>query len=254
MNVRIGSRTDRGRKRSINEDSLYCNESVRLFVLADGMGGHRTGEVASRMAVETIAEHCKETLPSNNYLASEGYKKEFSRETNKLARSIRVANYKIYETAQKRLECYGMGTTIASVLLTGYVLSVAYVGDSRIYLIRDKTIIQLTADHSLVSEQLKRGLISEKEARESRLRNVITRALGTEKSVEIGLDEQVILDNDYILMCSDGLYDMVKDSEILSVVLGFPKQPQKACDHLIELSNEHGGNDNMSVILLHLSK
>jgi len=147
-----------------------------------------------------------------------------------------------------------MGVTIVSALLSGYVMSVAYVGDSRIYLMRDGFINQLTTDHSLVSEQLKSGLISEKEARESKLGNVVTRALGMKESVEIGLDEQVILNNDSILMCSDGVYDMVEDSEILGVVLRFPKQPQKACDHLIELSNEHGGNDNMSVILLHLSK
>ena len=133
-------------------------------------------------------------------------------------------------------------------------MSMAYVGDSRTYLIRDNTITQLTTDHSLVSEQLKRGVMSKKEARESRLKNVITRALGMEKSVEIGLDEQVILNNDYILMCSDGLYDMVEDGEILSMILRFPKKPQEACDRLIELSNDHGGNDNISVILLHLSK
>jgi len=224
---------------------------MRLFVVADGMGGHRAGEVASRIAVETVADNLKATLSNHNHSAWEGYKREFSRETNKLATSIRLANHKIYEMAKKRPEYYGMGATIVSVLLSGNIMSIAYAGDSRIYLIRHEFIKQLTTDHSLVSEQLKSGLISEKEARESNLRNVVTRALGVEESVEIELDEQVILDNDYILMCSDGLYDMVEDSEILSTVLRFPKKPQKACDHLIELSNDNGGGDNISVILIY---
>jgi len=253
LKVRIGARTDKGRKRLLNEDSLYCNIEMGLFVVADGMGGHRAGEVASKIAVETIAENLRATMSSENNSALGEYHKEFSRETNKLADSIRLANCKIYKTAQKSPEYYGMGATIASVLLSSNIMSVAYVGDSRIYLIRDKSINQLTTDHSLVSEQLKMGLISEGEAKESRLRNVITRALGMEMSVEIELDEQVILNNDYILMCSDGLYDMVEDGEILSTVLRFSKKPQEACDRLVELSNDHGGRDNISVILLHFS-
>ena len=136
VKVRVGSGTDKGHKRVINEDSLYCNEAMGLFVLTDGMGGHRAGEVASRIAVETIADSFKTTLSSNNCSALKEYKKEFSRETNKLANSIRVANYKIYETSQKNHEYYRMGATVVSVLLSEYVMSMAYVGDSRIYLIR----------------------------------------------------------------------------------------------------------------------
>jgi protein phosphatase len=130
----------------------------------------------------------------------------------------------------------------------------AYVGDSRIYLIRDGKIRQLSSDHSLVSEQLKSGLITEQEARDSTQRNVITRALGTDKSVEVEMSEEVVLGNDYILMCSDGLHDMVKDEEMIDTVLRFPDTPQRACDNLVELANNKGGNDNISVILFHFSE
>jgi serine/threonine protein phosphatase PrpC len=131
-------------------------------------------------------------------------------------------------------------------------MSMAYVGDSRLYLIRNNEIDQLTDDHSLVYEQLKKGVISEKEAKESQYRNIITRALGVENTVEVELDEQVVLLNDCILMCSDGLYDMVDDDEILNTVLKNSKKPQKACDSLVELANDNGGRDNISVILLRL--
>lgn len=253
MHVKVGAKTDKGRKRLLNEDSLYCSKEMGLFLLADGMGGHKAGEVASRIAVETIAENLKSTLTNNQSVFKE-YNKEFSGETNRLANSIRMANYKIYNTAQKRHECNGMGATIVSVLLSGNTMCIANVGDSRIYLVRDRVLKQLTDDHSLVGEQLKKGLISEEEARNSRLRNVITRALGMEKSVEVELGEELVLKNDCILMCSDGLHDMLEDDEILHAVLNFPGKPQKACDYLIELANNHGGDDNISVILLHLSE
>ena len=251
MNLKIGARTDKGCKRSLNEDSIYCDKAMGLFVLADGMGGHRAGEVASGMAIETMVENIKELLFNDDLSIMGEYREEFSRETNKLASSIRLASFAIYETAQKRSEYNGMGSTVVSVLLSGSVMSTACVGDSRIYLIRDKVLKQLTTDHSLVVERLKRGIINEKEARESRLKNVITRALGMNDSVEVDLDEQVILKRDCILMCSDGLYDMVEDDEILHAVLSYPKEPQKVCDCLVGLANEYGGNDNISVILLY---
>ena len=253
MNVRIGAKTDKGLKRLHNEDSLYCNKEMGLFVLADGMGGHRAGDVASRIAVETVAENFKADKLRKDHYVLEKYNKEFSKETNRLANAVGLASRKIYETSAKSPECHGMGTTIVSVLLSNNMMSMACVGDSRIYLIHDGKICQLSNDHSLVSEQVKRGLITEKEARNSKLRNVITRALGTDKSVEVEIAEEVILDNDYILMCSDGLHDMVKDEEIMDTVLSFPGKPQKACDSLVELANKKGGNDNISVILLHFS-
>lgn len=254
MDVKVGSKTDRGRKRLINEDSLWCAKEVGLFVLSDGMGGHKAGDVASKIAVETVADNFKTNELKKNNSFLQGYNKEFSKETNKLAGTVELANSKIYEAARKSPEYRGMGATIISVLLSDGVMSMAYVGDSRIYLIRDGKIRQLSNDHSLVSEQLKSGLITEQEARNSTQRNIITRALGTDKSVEVEIAEEVVLDNDYILMCSDGLHDMVKDEEIMDTVLSFPDTPQSACDTLVELANSKGGRDNISVILLHFSE
>lgn len=250
LKVKIGAGTDRGHKRILNEDSLCLNEAIGLFVLADGMGGHKAGEVASRLAVEIITKGIEKVFLKDKHSMLGEYREEFSKENNVLASSVRLANIKIYEIARKRSECSGMGTTVVSVLLRNSIMSMAHVGDSRIYLIRDNLIDQLTTDHSIVAEQLKRGLISEKEARESKVKNVITRALGMDDSVEVDFGEQVIMKNDCVLMCSDGLYDMVEDDEILSVILGCSGKPQKACDSLIALANEHGGNDNISVILL----
>ncbi|MCK5254636.1 MAG: Stp1/IreP family PP2C-type Ser/Thr phosphatase [Deltaproteobacteria bacterium] len=254
MNVRIGAKTDKGMKRLHNEDSLYCNKEMGLFVLADGMGGHRAGDVASRIAVETVADNFKTNKLRKDHYVLEKYNKEFSKETNRLASAIGLASCKIYESAAKSPECHGMGTTIVSVLLSNNMMSMACVGDSRLYLIRNGVIRQLSNDHSLVNEQLKSGLITEKESRNSRLRNVITRALGTDKSIEVDLDEEMILSEDQILMCSDGLHDMLEDSEILDAVLNCSGKPQKACDSLIKLANEKGGSDNISVILLHISE
>jgi len=254
VDVKVGSKTDRGRKRLLNEDSLCCAKEVGLFVLSDGMGGHKAGDVASKIAVETVAENFKANELKKNRSVLQVYNKEFLKETNKLAGTVGLANSKIYETARKSPEYDGMGATIVSVLLSDGMISMAYVGDSRIYLIRGVEIRQLSNDHSLVSEQLEKGLITEQEARNSKLRNVITRALGTDKSVEVEMAEEVILDNDYILMCSDGLHDMVKDEEVMHTVLSFPGKPQKACDSLVELANNKGGNDNISVIVLHFSE
>jgi protein phosphatase len=252
MRIKAGMRTDKGRKRSHNEDALYSDQLMGLFVIADGMGGHKAGEVASRIAVENIVEDLEKSLSDHEYPIMGEYRDEFSQETNKLASSVRLANSEIFKAAQEKSECHGMGATVVALYLSGNVMSVAYVGDSRLYLIRDNGIDQLTDDHSLVYEQLKDGVISEKEAKESRYKNIITRALGAESTVEVDLDEQVILENDCILMCSDGLYDMVDDDEILNTVLKYSRKSQKACDRLVEFANDNGGSDNISVILLHL--
>ena len=252
MRIKAGMSTDKGRKRSHNEDALYADHKRGLFVIADGMGGHKAGEVASKIAVENIVKDLGKSLSDHESPILGEYRDEFSAETNKLASSVRLANQEIFKAAQEKTECNGMGATVVAICFSGNVMMVAYVGDSRLYLVRDNEIDQLTDDHSLVYEQLKKGVISEKEAKESHYRNIITRALGVENTVEVELDEQVVLLNDCILMCSDGLYDMVDADEILNTVLNYSKKPQKACDSLVELANDNGGSDNISVILLRL--
>jgi protein phosphatase len=246
----IGAITDVGKVRAINEDNLIVEENLGLFMVADGVGGQNAGEVASKMAVETIRSHLND---KENPLVGEN-REEFSQDTNRMLSGIRLTNSAIYEAGQRNSEQRGMGTTISSVFINGDVMSLAHVGDSRIYRIRGERLERLTMDHSMVEEQLKRGVITEEEAAESKYKNVITRALGAEEKIEIDADEEVLLDRDKILLCTDGLTDMVGDEEILRMILRNGDDPQKACEQLVDVANGKGGMDNITVILLYCEK
>lgn len=215
------------------------------------MGGQAAGEVASQLGVDITLEHCRQAA-RNPHLGIVGEEQqEFSAPTNRLASAIRLSNQAIHEAAAKQSLHTGMGSTIVAARITGNVLSLAHVGDSRIYFFRNRELRQLTRDHSLVAEQVRRGIISEEEAAKSTLANVILRALGVEPAVEVDLDELWVQENDQILLCSDGLTRMVSDS-LIAQVLSEPGTPQQACELLVELANEHGGEDNVTVILVRL--
>jgi protein phosphatase len=246
----IGAITDVGKVRAINEDNLIVEENLGLFMVADGVGGQNAGEVASKMVVETIRSHLND---KENPLVGEN-REEFSQDTNRMLSGIRLTNSAIYEAGQRNSKQRGMGTTISSVFINGDVMSLAHVGDSRIYRIRGERLERLTMDHSMVEEQLRRGVITEEEAAESKYKNVITRALGAEEKIEIDADEEVLLDRDKILLCTDGLTDMVGDEEILRMILRNGDDPQKACEQLVDVANGKGGMDNITVILLYCEK
>jgi protein phosphatase len=246
FHFKIGAMTDVGKVRTVNEDDFTVEESLGLFMVADGLGGQNAGEVASKMAVETIKSHLND---EKNPLMGE-FKEEFSQDTNRMLNGIRLTNSAIYEAGQRNSEQRGMGTTISSVFINGDVMSLAHVGDSRIYRIRKERLERLTMDHSVVEEQLKQGLITKQEAAESKYKNVITRALGAQETIEVDVDEQVLLDRDRILLCTDGLTDMVDDEEILRMILRNGDDPQRACEELVHVANSKGGMDNISVILL----
>ncbi len=250
FHFKIGAMTDVGKVRALNEDNFSVVENLGLFMVADGVGGQNAGEVASKMAVDTIQSHLNN---KKNPLVGE-YNKEFSQDTNRMLGGIRLTNSAIYEAGQRNSEQQGMGTTISSVFINGDVMSLAHVGDSRIYRIRGERLERLTIDHSLVEEQLRRGLITETEAAESKNKNVITRALGAEETIEIDADEEVLLDRDKILLCTDGLTDMVGDEEILRMILRNGDDPQKACEELVDVANGKGGMDNITVVLLYCEK
>jgi protein phosphatase len=175
--------------------------------------------------------------------------RQFSTQTNRLASAIRLANQAIRNAAKQTAEWEGMGTTVVSAALDGQVLSVAHVGDSRMYLIRGDTIQQLTADHSLVAEQVRRGLLTEEEAERSPQQNIITRALGVDDTVDVALDEVPLIREDRVLLCSDGLTRGVKPAEILEAIRR-EEEPQDASERLVELANAAGGLDNTTVILI----
>lgn len=250
FHFKFGVMTDVGKVRAHNEDNFYVAEDMGLFMVADGLGGQKAGEVASRMAIETMKRYMNN---KENPLKGK-YHKEFSQDTNRILSGIRLANSEIYKAGQRDLEHQGMGTTISSVLINRDVMTLAHVGDSRIYRIRGRHLEQLTKDHSIVEEQLKQGIITEEEAEKSNYKSIITRALGAKETIRIDVDEEVLLDHDRILLCTDGLTDMVKEDDIVRIVLNNEDDPQKACKELVDKANGVGGMDNITVILLYCEK
>ena len=236
--------SDTGRKRKANEDSVLSNDWLGLYLVADGMGGHSCGDVASQTALE-VARGKVELAKKNGNLDKDPCKV--------LLESIELANRAVFELAQGMPNCRSMGTTVTGLVLNGDKLFTGNVGDSRVYRIRDSAMEQLTRDHSLVEEQIALGTITKEQARTSPVRNVITRALGLKETVEVDLTEHDIRDGDFILACSDGLTGMVPDEEILATVLERGSENLNAATtELIELANLNGGTDNITVILLYM--
>lgn len=256
MAIAYGAKSDIGLKRRQNEDRFCLDPSLGLYVVCDGMGGHKAGEVASGMAVEVIQKHLREGRQNTHAPLVGHYDAAFLPQTNRLASAIRLANHAIHSEAQRCVDYARMGTTVVSALISGQVLSFAHVGDSRLYLIRDETIQPLTTDHSLVMEQIRDGLLTEEAAERSAQRHIVTRALGVEATVHVDLGELPIMKGDVLLLCSDGLTRGVPAPEIVRAIHD-QSDLQAASEHLIVLANAAGGEDNTTVILLalqHLSR
>jgi serine/threonine protein phosphatase PrpC len=248
----VGAKTDIGMVRQNNEDNLYVMENSGLLVVADGMGGHASGEVASRIAIDVIKGYFDAQKAGKQLLAG-SYRDEFSEATNQLCSAIYLANQAVFEASRGNVQWHGMGTTIAAVLITGKRLSIAHVGDSRVYLIRSGNIEQLTDDHSMVSEQVKQDIITREQARESEMKNILTRAIGVGEDVNVDLGELSLFDNDALVLCTDGLTNMVDDDEIISTVTAFD-DPSEVCERLVDMANKNGGKDNVTVIIAKLVK
>ena len=253
MRIETGARTDLGRVRKNNEDCFQIEPGLNLFVLSDGMGGQAHGEVASALTVQTVVTHCQQGENSRSTPIFGEPEPNVSEQTNRLTSAIRLANRKVFEAASATPDQQGMGATIVSAWINGQRLSLAHVGDSRVYLLRTGSLDQLTADHSLVAEKVRIGAMTPQEADASELHSVLTRAVGTTPEVEVDTDEQILLGGDTLLLCSDGLTRMVTDPEIASTLLT-STSAQEAADRLIELANENGGVDNISVIVLRVSQ
>ena len=249
MRIEAGARTDLGRVRKNNEDCFEIEAALNLYVLSDGMGGEAHGEVASKLAVETVMSHCQQAENSRATPTFGESKPDVSERTNRLASAIHLANRKVFETASSNPGHKGMGATIVAAWIDGQRLSLAHVGDSRVYLLRAGSLDQLTADHSLVAEKVRIGILTPQEADASELQSVLTRAVGTGENVEVDADEQMLIAGDSVLLCSDGLSRMVTDPEIASILLT-SISAQNAADRLVDLANENGGVDNVSVIVL----
>jgi serine/threonine protein phosphatase PrpC len=232
--MRVGVRTDIGLVRERNEDAYHVGD--RVWVVADGLGGHQAGEVASQLAVKTMAQASLEAL---------------AEDTNKvLISTILEANRRIYEEAKGSSRLSGMGTTITAAFYDGRgQVYIGHVGDSRAYMVRDGVISQLTEDHSVVALLLKEGTLSVEEARVHPQRNYLTRALGVDRDVEVDLVQTSIFKGDYLVLTTDGLTNMVSNEEILRAVTE-NETPQESCDILIDMARRRGGTDNITVLVV----
>ncbi len=229
-----------GKVRTSNEDSLGLFPDQNLFLVADGMGGHAAGEVASRLAVDTV-QHTFVSPPEDTAPAQPG---------ERLRKAIEVANLKIYEMGKKKAELAGMGTTIVSAHLSEDTAYIGHVGDSRAYLIRLSEISQITKDHSLVNEYLKRGMMGPDEVDTHPLKHVLSRALGTAPHVEVDILPLPLQPGDILLLCSDGLTNTVPAQTIFKTIQQHEGSLDKACQALIDEANAKGGIDNITVVIV----
>jgi len=249
LGIDAGGHTDRGLVRQSNEDAYQIEKSLDLFVLSDGMGGQAHGEIASKLAVETVVAHCREAQNNRATPLFGESRPDLSECTNRLASAVTLANRRIFDMASAHADLCGMGATIVAIWISGDRLSLAHVGDSRAYLLRGGMLEQLTADHSLVAEHVRRGIMTPQEAEASQLQSVLVKALGFDEKVEADADEQILLAGDTLLLCSDGLTRMVTDPEIASTLMTV-EPAQAAAQRLVELANDYGGQDNITAIVV----
>lgn len=236
--MRAIARTDIGSKRSMNQDFMYCSEGSvgsfrNLLIVADGMGGHRAGDYASKLCVERMVQSIQQS--------------EYKTPVSMLEEAVHAANEAVYKEAKEKEEYEGMGTTVVACTVQENTMYVANIGDSRLYLIRDE-IQQITDDHSLVEEMVKQGNITESEARIHPQKNIITRALGIDENVQADYFEIEVQKEDIVLLCSDGLSNMIEDED-MEYIVRHSDSLEEAVDTLVNTANENGGNDNITVVL-----
>ena len=246
--------TDVGKKREHNEDSVGADSAYGFALVADGMGGHNAGEVASGIAANVVYEQLRAVLPEIN-TGEEDKDSGYAMESLAIKNAIELANQAINQTARTQPECAGMGTTIVAALFYDDRMSIAHVGDSRMYRLRGKKFEQVTKDHSLIQELVDKGFYdSVEEAEAAGNKNLITRALGVEDNVQVDVHEEIVRVDDIYLLCSDGLTDMVSDEKIHLTLNKFSANLKLASEKLIELANDGGGKDNISVVLARPTK
>jgi PPM family protein phosphatase len=251
--IQMVKATHTGMVRSHNEDSIATDPEIGLAVLADGMGGYNAGEVASGIATALISSETREAMVRQA-------PHQIDRSTGtpvatRLLRDIIVkANTSIYQSANSQPQYAGMGTTLVVTLLCDNQITVAHIGDSRCYRFRAEKLEQITRDHSLLQEQIDSGLLTKEAARRSQNKNLVTRALGIEPQVEAEIHTYPVLNGDIYVLCSDGLNDMVEDEDIEMTLGALGANPQLAADQLVQMANDNGGRDNVSVVLIKVKK
>jgi PPM family protein phosphatase len=245
--------SDVGQRRDHNEDAIASDVEIGLVVLADGMGGYKAGEVASEIAILTIVAELKEALVNMEPGQADAVT-GMQAESHLVSEAVAKANESIYNVSQNQPQCAGMGTTLVVGLFTNNKLLVGHIGDSRMYRLRGDTFIQVTEDHSLLQEQIKSGLITPEQAKLSNNKNLVTRALGIDPEVELELHEYDVQEGDLYLLCSDGLSDLVEDDDIHLTLRELNANLELAAHQLVQMANDNGGKDNISVILARVLK
>jgi protein phosphatase len=242
--------SDVGRKRRTNEDFFHIDPEKGLFIVADGMGGHAAGEVASRLAVDTIQEFLRISDPASEITWPEEIDESMRAGGNRIRAAIQLANRAIVRAMQSHTEQRGMGTTVVTAAVVDGKCLIGHVGDSRAYLIRDGEITQLTRDHTFVNDQVEKGFLSRAEAQRHPARNILTRAVGSADELDVDVNEMDLRTGDILLLCSDGLSTMVEDDAILRTVLQHADDLPAGCRALVDQANENGGLDNVTVVLI----
>jgi PPM family protein phosphatase len=249
--VEVAGKTDIGCVRENNEDNFGYDSRHGIFVVCDGMGGQAAGEVASKMAVDVMLRYFREAHNGNGFHLHGNSLTSPSPIAKSLANALRLANETIFAAGESEVGHMRMGSTAVAAVVRGHSLAIGHVGDSRIYLVRQGSIQQLTQDHSLVMEQVRLGYISREEASTSAMQNVILRALGTEPEVQPDVEDLIVMPGDTLLMTSDGLTRLVNDNDILEMIVA-SSNLQEACNKLVQAAKHNGGDDNITCLILRI--
>lgn len=248
IKVLIAGCTDTGMRRQLNEDHIGFDQELGIAVLADGMGGHQSGEIASHMAVQSVMDTLRKLVNPDSSGAITG-----SQLLEHVSNTISYSNAEIFEAAETADEHKGMGTTVVAAIIQDEQIYAGHVGDSRLYLYRNSKLKRITKDHSLVQDLIDRGFYTEEEARKANVGHIVTRALGTKEEVEVDTIQHDLQPNDVFLLCSDGLSDMVDDWRIEEILNEREDDLDNTAKMLVDTANRNGGKDNISVILMHVT-
>ncbi len=251
--MNIAGKTDKGKRRSKNEDYFAIDPDLGFMIVADGMGGHAAGEVASQLATTLCTQQLKRALQTGHVPVFNHTEPQPDMDPRSILLSdcIKFSNQAVFEASQKSEKNKNMGTTLVAALWLDDKLAIAHVGDSRLYYVHNGDMVLCTSDHSFVQEQVDRGLMSSEDAEKSDMKNMLTRSIGMKEDVAVDLKEIPVQEGDYILLCSDGLTKMIKEEDISSEFVA-GREPQDIADALIRKANEAGGGDNITTIVARL--
>lgn len=242
--------TDVGLRRKLNEDSLLVDGALGLFVVADGMGGHNAGEIASRLAVETVGNFVQRSREEEEITWPYGVDPKLSLNSNRLLTAVMLANKRVWKEADNRQDYTGMGTTIVAALVNDDTISFVSAGDSRAYRLRDEEFRQMTVDDSWVQAAVDEGVLLPEEAESHPMKNIITKAIGAKENIDISVEEYELEDNDLYILCSDGLHGMIPDRQISEMVRSSNGSLEGLVQELIATANDKGGKDNVTALAL----